>query len=228
MAAVRDDLGGGDSGGRPGTGRPAGRTGKATQDVFAFDSEDGLKTIVARAAAGDAVWFLATVNRIAEILAARGDTDPLGARRAKAVGILARPAEALRLLIDNQHDDTEQTRRASAAQGDGRAAARRDPSRTRPSRTGGPGPSGAGSRSRMIIDRWPTMPPGLDVRAARPKVVLHFHLSDAAVRSGHGIVRPEHGGPTTLENSSSSWAVADAGGRPAGAGSDRGGAGRRL
>jgi hypothetical protein len=32
---------------------------------------------------------MATVNRIAEILAVRGDTDPVGARRAKALGILA-------------------------------------------------------------------------------------------------------------------------------------------
>ncbi len=90
---------------------------KATQDVFALDSEDGLKTIVAKAAAGDAVWFLATVNRIAEILAARGDTDPVGARRAKAVGIVARPAEALRLLIEHQHDTptSERTRRARRA-----------------------------------------------------------------------------------------------------------------
>jgi hypothetical protein len=52
------------------------------QDVFSFDSEDGLKTVVAKAAAGDAIWFLATVNRIAEILAARGDSDPVGTRRA--------------------------------------------------------------------------------------------------------------------------------------------------
>ena len=77
---------------------------RAAQDVFSFDSEDGLKTIVAKAAAGDAIWFLATINRIAEILAARGDTDPIGARRARAIGILARPAEALQLLIEHQHD----------------------------------------------------------------------------------------------------------------------------
>ena len=49
---------------------------RSTQDVFSFDSKDGLKTIVAKAAAGDAIWFLATVNRIADILAAQGDTDP--------------------------------------------------------------------------------------------------------------------------------------------------------
>ena len=57
-----------------------------------------------KASAGDVIWFMATVNRIAEILAARGDTDPVGARRPRAVGILARPAEALRLLMEHQHD----------------------------------------------------------------------------------------------------------------------------
>jgi hypothetical protein len=51
---------------------------RAGKDVFSFDSADGLKTIVAKAAAGDAIWFMATINRIAEILAARGDSDPIG------------------------------------------------------------------------------------------------------------------------------------------------------
>ena len=88
---------------------------RTSQDVFSFDSEDGLKTIVAKAAAGDAVWFLATVNRIADILAARGDTDPVGTRRARAVGILARPAEALQLLIEHQHDDPDQPSDADRA-----------------------------------------------------------------------------------------------------------------
>jgi len=36
---------------------------RTTQDVFSFDSEDGLKTIVAKAVAGDAIWFLATVKQ---------------------------------------------------------------------------------------------------------------------------------------------------------------------
>jgi hypothetical protein len=49
---------------------------RTTQDVFSFDSQGGLKTVVAKAAAGDAIWFLATVKRIADILAARGDTNP--------------------------------------------------------------------------------------------------------------------------------------------------------
>src|SRR5687768_5049389 len=80
---------------------------RSTQDVLSFDSEDGLKTIVAKAAAGDAIWFMATINRIAEILTARGDTNPIGTRRARALGILAQPAEALQLLIEHQHDHAE-------------------------------------------------------------------------------------------------------------------------
>lgn len=35
--------------------------------------------------------------------------------------------------------------------------------------------------------------------AVVPGVVLHFHLSDSAVDGGHGVVRPEHGEPTSLQ-----------------------------
>ena len=143
---------------------------RTTQDVFSFDSEDGLKTIVAKAAAGDAIWFLATVNRIADILTAHGDTDPIGVRRARAIGILAQPAEALRLLAAHQHSLTE-TRWESELD-----------------------PDGDDHRSLSV-----TVPPGFDASAARPRVVLHFHLSEAALRAGHPVVRPEAGGPLTLE-----------------------------
>ena len=50
------------------------------------------------------MWFLATINRIADILAAEGDTDPVGVRRSKAIGILAQPAQALALLAAHRHD----------------------------------------------------------------------------------------------------------------------------
>ena len=75
---------------------------------------------MAKAAAGDAIWFLATVNRIAEILAVRGDTDPIGTRRARAVGILARPAEALRLLIEHQHEPAGESESSSTSEETGR------------------------------------------------------------------------------------------------------------
>ena len=68
-------------------------------------SEHGLKLIIARAAAGDAIWFKATIDRIAEILARQGDTDTVEVRRSKAIGILAQPAHALQLLCQHQDDD---------------------------------------------------------------------------------------------------------------------------
>jgi hypothetical protein len=144
-----------------------------SQDVFSFDSEDGLKTIVAKAAAGDAIWFLATVNRIAEILAARGDIDPIGTRRARAVGILARPAEALQLLIGHQYDPAEQSLESNGSE---------------------PEPEADDHQSLAM-----TMPADFDAAAARPRVVLHYHLSDAALRSGDAIVRPEDGDALRLD-----------------------------
>lgn len=63
-------------------------------------SEDGFTTIFARATAGDAIWLDATVDRIAEILALRGDTDARDVRRSKALGIVAQPAKAVLLLAD--------------------------------------------------------------------------------------------------------------------------------
>ena len=69
------------------------------------NSEHGLKLIIAKAAAGDAIWFKATIDRIADILAKQGDTDTIDVRRSKAIGILAQPALALQLLCQHQDDD---------------------------------------------------------------------------------------------------------------------------
>jgi hypothetical protein len=61
-------------------------------------SQSGLKLLIAKANAGDVIWFLATVNRIAEILRLQGDLDSADVRRSKAIGILAQPALALDIL----------------------------------------------------------------------------------------------------------------------------------
>jgi len=53
--------------------------------------EHGLTLIIARAAAGDAIWCTATIDRIADILTRHGDHDPVDVRRSKAIGILAQP-----------------------------------------------------------------------------------------------------------------------------------------
>jgi hypothetical protein len=66
--------------------------------VTGQSTEHGLKTLVAKATAGEVIYLVAMVDRIAEILLQDGDTDPIGARRSKALGILAHPARALTLL----------------------------------------------------------------------------------------------------------------------------------
>ena len=145
---------------------------KQARDVFATDSEDGLKLILARAVAGDAVWFLATINRLADLLAVEGDTDPVGVRRSKAIGIIAQPAKALEMLARHRHD---------------------------PEPTDDQDPD----RDDDLLDDHGSLtvrpPTPAERRAGRPKVVLHFHLADAALRAGRGQVRPEHGEAMALE-----------------------------
>jgi Domain of unknown function (DUF222) len=67
-------------------------------------NEYGLKTVIAKATAGDAIFFVAMCDRIAECLAQDGDSDPIGARRSKALGILADPVRALELLLAHVED----------------------------------------------------------------------------------------------------------------------------
>nr|WP_239579376.1 DUF222 domain-containing protein [Microlunatus panaciterrae] len=72
---------------------------EAQRFVRSGQSNDcGLKTLVARARAGDVIMFVAMADRIAQILHWKGDGDPADVRRSKAVGILASPARALMLL----------------------------------------------------------------------------------------------------------------------------------
>jgi Domain of unknown function (DUF222) len=71
----------------------AGRTGQS-----------GLKLLIAKANAGDVIWLMATLNRIAEILRLQGDLEPADVRRSKAIGILAQPALALQLLWEFRNE----------------------------------------------------------------------------------------------------------------------------
>jgi hypothetical protein len=153
---------------------------RQARGVWAYSGEDGLRTLVAKAASGDVTVLMATVNRLADVLAVEGDTDPADHRRAKALGLLAQPARALQLLIDHQHDQD-----AGDAGPDG----------------GEPGDPDEEHRSLDL--KAPDAlagPDGLARAAAlRPQVVLHFHLSDVTVAAGHGVVRPEHDEPTSLQ-----------------------------
>lgn len=73
----------------------------AAQGVWVGPSTDhGLKEVFIRAEAADAIWFDAAVTRVADSLAALGDSSPRDRRRAHAIGIIAQPQRALDLYAD--------------------------------------------------------------------------------------------------------------------------------
>ncbi|MBB3325085.1 HNH endonuclease signature motif containing protein [Microlunatus antarcticus] len=154
---------------------------RVERGVWSYAGEDGLRTIVAKAASGDVRWFMAAVERVAEVLRLNGDLDPVDARRAKAVGILADPARALALLLEHADD------------GDPRG--QEPPEAEEPAEAGNHEP-GQRDRSFDLTARGIS---GADLRRARSRVVLHLHLTDGALRAGDGLVRPEHGDPLTLD-----------------------------
>ncbi len=224
------------------------RRARVERDVWATTGPDGLKILVAKATAGDVVWFMATLNRIADLLARDGDGDSVGARRSKALGILAQPAHALQFLLAHQHDPDlpdEPTAQAEPDDTDDHEPEPPEPPR-RPSRgsvlwddqepvepgfddapadpldnrervSDDPGPVGEPATQPSSFDgpvsyderedgsvRHPLrLPPiqltGRQVEALKPKVVLYFHLSDAALTEAGGQVRPEHGDMITVD-----------------------------
>ena len=137
---------------------------RRSRGVWAYPGEDGLKTLVAKAAAGDVVCLMATVNRLADVLAAEGDSDSADERRAKALGLLAQPARVLQLLIAHQDDED--------LHGPSPSPAEEDEEDQEDQEGGG-------------LDL--TKPsPASDSTDLLPRVVLHFHLSDTALTAGHG------------------------------------------
>jgi hypothetical protein len=175
----------------------------------------GLKLLIAKANAGDVIWFLATVNRIAEILRLQGDMESADVRRSKAIGILAQPAVAVQLLwdfrneqrpagepqqsdepVDNEpeapYDHTSSAPTDDFGNNDVGQPIDAEPPVLDPSESAGRG---------LIIQQ-----PGVDVRKLRPQVVLHVHLSEEALLSFHngkpgiagGVGRFEGVGPITL------------------------------
>ena len=76
----------------------------AKREVRATQSEDGLRTLIARGEAGDVVMLLALHQRVAECLADEGDEDPLPVRMSKAMGWIANPARVLDLLARHAGD----------------------------------------------------------------------------------------------------------------------------
>ena len=121
--------------------------------------EFGLRTVIARVEAGDAVWVDATVARVAEIIAPALPRRHRGrAPRPIAFGWLARPAE----LLTTAARAPRPARRARRRAGGGRSRARRFPA--------------------DLLDALREA----DLSPLAPKAVLYVHLHEAAI---HGAGR---------------------------------------
>ena len=136
--------------------------------------EAGLRTVIARISAGDAVWVDTTVSRVAEILTAQHPDLTRDQARAKAFGWLARPADLLRLLLEHTEQTSVRRQRRDGAEWCGRVPcgpARRVACRrlvvpgaedqpVRPSARGGPAgsPRGGPRRAGSARSRWSTSP----------------------------------------------------------------------
>ncbi len=189
-------------------------------------NEYGLKTVIAKASAGDAVFFVGMCDRIAQCLAQDGDPDPVDVRRSKALGILADPVRALELLLSHAtHPDPEDPDEADDAQdaedpqvvsaGDVPAAEddSDDAAEAGCPTCGGPGsgdrvPGGSGGADLATVLGDPSgfvaALRSVDPGRVGPAATLYVHMSresfDAA-RAGvaTGVARVEGVGPVTVE-----------------------------
>jgi Domain of unknown function (DUF222) len=144
------------------------------------NSKHGLKMIIARATADDAIWFKAAIDRIADILNRQGDDDPVDVRRSKAIGILAQPTQALQLLCQHQDAWDGPVEPSDPAEEPGCEEA------------GATATDGAAHRSLQIS------PPPFHPDRARPRAVVYVHLSEEALSAGLGVARVEDVGPVLL------------------------------
>ena len=143
--------------------------------AFTRTDETGLRTIIARVRAGDAVWVQATVERVCEVIAPSRPDLGADELRSEAFGWLARPAELLALLLE--HTDAET--------GHSEAEPPEPPEPPEPSE-----PELAGPGEPAVLNRAIAFPRDLldalrdhDLAALRPAATLYVHLSTSALRS---------------------------------------------
>jgi hypothetical protein len=184
-------------------------------------TEHGLKTLIARAGAGEVIYFVAVCDRIAQILRLQGDPDSIDVRRSKALAILANPARALALLTRHattdpdpedlepgtapEHTAPDPDHDGEAPGSDQRSAA--DPTRPdrpdRPGRLGQPDAAGAapcpacgraGSGAGLGAGVGAGVGAGgIDPEKLRPRAVLYVRISEQALRARAGVVNCESG-----------------------------------
>ena len=138
--------------------------------------EFGLRMLIARLDAGDAVAVEATICRVAEIIAPRHAEATPDELRALAFAWLARPAELFTLLL-------EHTEPAPAP--DPQSDPESDPEQS---------PARALAFPADLLDALRD----IDLTPLAPRAVLHIHLHEAALHGTDGVARIEGFGPLTL------------------------------
>lgn len=137
--------------------------------------EFGLRMVIARIEAGDAVWVEATLTRAAEIIAPLHPDASPDELRAIAFGYLARPAELLRLLLENRDEQEELDLDLG-------------PEPVEPER--------ATNRAMAMPADLLDAIKELDLTPLAPKAVLYVHTHEAAVSgAATGVARVEGLGP---------------------------------
>ncbi len=151
------------------------RQAETQQGVWVGQSSDhGIKDIYIRTEAPNAIWFDASIDRVADSLAALGDTDNKDIRRARAVGVLAQPQQALDLFA------TTKRRAAGGADSGGDAGCDQV--------------TGAGGDQRA------TPAVGTSGIDPRPPATLYIYLDqDSFTRDADGVARFEGIGPVTID-----------------------------
>lgn len=149
----------------------------------------GLKTLIAKATAGDVIWLDAMCDRIAAMLAVLGDEDTLQVRRSKALGLLGHPVKVLALFAE--YDDAVRDGRVEPVD------APEDDERPTPEPSGAPAPAEPSGDPALFVkldlDR-------LDWRNLLPRITLYVHLSEENLtRDATGVARIEGLGPITVE-----------------------------
>ena len=162
--------------------------------------EHGYRHIIARVAAGDAVWFDALVDRVADILAPmHGHDHNHDELRSLAVGWLARPADLLKLLLEHTTpeqpaptpepetaDDREAENSEPEAEEEGEEERADEPHEGRPVY--------APAHLDHTLDRLRALTPR-QLAALRPKGKVFVHLHQASLQRQAGIARVEGLGP---------------------------------
>ncbi|MDP3893752.1 hypothetical protein [Nocardioides sp.] len=148
----------------------------------------GLRMVIARVTAGDAVWVDAMVQRVADILAAQHPDAHRDELRSLAFGWLARPAELLQLLLEHVDDAPSSGEGQSDPKEQSVSEEASDTADAQP-------PTRALAFPADLLEALGRM----NAEKLRPSATLHLHLHEAAVAgTTAGVARVEEIGPVLL------------------------------